>query len=97
MPLYDYAWSRFYSDKILKYRYLNSQQVIDTDTLIKTIKAAIESFNNMPNSQLYGLTPNEVLKGLKPNKDMFKNQLRVGKQERILTNQMFDCKMACKT
>jgi hypothetical protein len=85
------------ANKILKYRFLYTKPVADTDGLINTLENAVKSYNNIPNGQLYGFTPNEVLAGARPDKHYFKSQITSGKKQRLTENQDFPCKMVCQT
>jgi putative transposase len=68
------------ANRILKYRFLYTKPVADTDELINTLENAVKSYNNTPNGQLYGFTPNEVLAGARPDKHHFKSQITLGKK-----------------
>ncbi|MFA6060470.1 MAG: hypothetical protein WC756_19880 [Taibaiella sp.] len=86
------------ANRILKYRFLYTKPVADTEDLINTLNNAIKSYNNIPNGQLYGFTPNEVLAGgARPDKHHFKSQITLGKKQRLTENQDFPCKMVCQT
>ena len=69
---------------------------VNTEELISTLKNAVKCYNQIPNAQLYGFTPNEVLTGVKPDKYHFKNQIAVGKKKRLTENQNFPCAMVCQ-
>jgi hypothetical protein len=85
------------ANRILKYRFLYTKPVADTDELINTLEDAIKSYNSIPNGQLYGFTPNEVLSGIIPDRHHFKSQITLGKKQRLTENQDFPCKMVCQT
>jgi putative transposase len=51
------------ANKILKYRFLYTSPVANTEELILVLKKAVRAYNAIPNAQLYGFTPNEVLAG----------------------------------
>ncbi|MFA6060933.1 MAG: hypothetical protein WC756_22230 [Taibaiella sp.] len=85
------------ANRILKYRFLYTKPVADTDDLINTLENAVKSYNNIPNGQLYGFTPNEVLAGAIPDKHHFRTQITLGKKQRLTENQKFPCKMVCQT
>lgn len=84
------------ANKILKYRFLYTSPVANTEELILVLKKAVRTYNAIPNVQLYGFTPNEVLAGAKPNKHHFKTQIELGKKHRLAENQNFTCKMICQ-
>ncbi len=85
------------ANKILKYRFLYTKPVADTNDLINTLENAVKSYNNIPNGQLYGFTPNEVLAGAILDKHHFRTQITLGKKLRLTENQDFPCKMVCQT
>jgi len=85
------------ANKILKYRFLYTKPVADTNELINTLENAVKNYNGIPNGQLYGFTPNEVLTGAKPDKHHFKAQIITGKKQRLAENQNFPCKIVCRT
>lgn len=85
------------ANKILKYRFLYTKPVADTDELINTLENAVKNYNRIPNGQLYGFTPNEVLNGSKPDKYHFRAQITLGKKQRLTENQNFPCKLVCQT
>ncbi|MBS0030636.1 DDE-type integrase/transposase/recombinase [Chitinophaga sp. 22321] len=84
------------ANKILKYRFLYTKPIADTRELIIAIEQAVKSYNQMPNSQLYGFTPNEVLAGAIPDKCHFRTQISLGQKQRLKLNQDFPCKMVCQ-
>ncbi|WP_270087237.1 hypothetical protein [Sphingobacterium sp. SYP-B4668] len=85
------------ANKILKYRFLYTKQVANTDELIIVLKNAVRSYNQIPNAQLYGFTPYEVLAGAVPDKHHFKTQIALGIKQRLTENRNFPCKMVCQT
>jgi hypothetical protein len=85
------------ANKILKYRFLYTNPVANTEELIIVLKKAVRAYNEIPNAQLYGHTPNEVLAGAKPDKHHFRSQIASGKKHRLTENQNFPCKMVCQT
>jgi putative transposase len=85
------------TNKILKYRFLYPKQVANTDELIIVLKNAVRSYNQIPNTHLYGFTSNEVLVGALPDKHHFKSQIALGIKQRLTENQNFPCKMVCQT
>lgn len=85
------------ANKIIKYRYLFPKPIMDTSELIKTLELAVENYNNMPNGQLHGFSPNEVLTGTIPDKHFFKSKIQKAKQDRIATNRKVACEQVCQT
>ena len=84
------------ANKILKYRFLYTSPVANTEELIVVLKKAVQAYNEIPNAQLYGFTPNEVLVGAKPDKHHFRTQIELGIKHRLTENQNFPCKMVCQ-
>lgn len=85
------------ANKIIKYRYLFPKPIMDTSELIKTLELAVENYNNMPNGQLHGFSPNEVLTGTIPDKHFFKSEIHKAKQVRIAANRNVACELVCQT
>lgn len=85
------------ANKIIKYRYLFPKPIMDTSELTQTLEQAIENYNNIPNGQLHGFTPNEVLNGAIPDKHFFKSKIQMAKQDRIATNRHIACDIICQT
>ncbi|MDR6570884.1 DDE-type integrase/transposase/recombinase [Chitinophaga ginsengisegetis] len=84
------------ANKILKYRFLYTKPIADTHELTFILEHAAKSYNQIPNCQLYGFTPNEVLAGAIPNKHYFRMQIELGKNQRLIVNRNFPCKMVCQ-
>lgn len=83
------------TNKILKYRYLYPKIIPTIFELKEEIRKAIEEFNDMPNGQLFGFTPNEVLEGALPNRESYKEQIHSATRKRMLENQTFNCTLHC--
>lgn len=84
-------------NKIIKYRFLYTQPIPNTEALIAIVKRAIDSYNSRPNAQLYGYTPNEVLAGARPDRYRFRDQMAKAQKQRIDTNKSTACNMVCQT
>ncbi len=83
------------ANKILKYRYLFPNPTADTEELIKVLDNALADYNNMPQKNLYGLTPDEVLNGNIPDKHKFKMQIANARKRRVGANQNVACTDDC--
>lgn len=83
------------ANKILKYRYLFPSPVADTDELVKILDNALKDYNDMPQKNLYGLTPNEVLSGNIPDKHKFTMQIANARKRRVAANQQILCNDDC--
>jgi len=83
------------ANKILKYRYLFPNPVADTEEPIKVLNNALKDYNNMPQKNLCGLTPNEVLNGNIPDKHKFKMQIENARKRRVAVNQQIICNDDC--
>ncbi len=83
------------ANKILKYRYLFPSPVADTEELIKVLDNALADYNNMPQNNLHGLTPNEVLSGNIPDKHKFTIQIANARKRRVAVNQRITCNGDC--
>jgi transposase InsO family protein len=84
------------TNKILKYRYLYPKVIPTIFELREEIRKAVEEFNDMPNGQLFGFTPNEVLEGAMPSRDVYKEQIYSATRKRMLENQTFNCNLHCR-
>lgn len=85
------------ANKILKYRFLYTTPVADTAALTSILERAVNSYNNMPNAQLHGLTPNEAIAGARPDKYHFRTQIAIAQKRRITENQDYPCNNICQT
>ena len=83
-------------NKIIKYRFLYTEPVADTEALKERIVEMIKVYNNMPQASLYGCTPNEVLEGAKPDKHSFTDKIKQARTLRIQANQEVKCKVLCE-
>lgn len=84
------------ANKIIKYRFLYTRPVADTDTLIATAETAVNRYNDTPNAQLFGYTPNEVIAGAKPDRYRFKAQIKAANKQRIRNNRDYPCEVVCR-
>jgi len=78
-------------NKIMKYRYLFRQDLLDFNHVQRYLETAVERYNNRPHYSLHGLTPYEVFHGKIPDKDMFKEQKQQAKVLRIAENKALAC------
>lgn len=85
------------TNKILKYRYLQSKVIYTSLELTDELQRAIADFNDIPKDQLFGLTPNEVLAGAIPDRGLFKDQISSGVLKRVQENQAYNCRLHCRT
>lgn len=77
------------ANKILKYRFLYTKPVANSEELIIVLKNAVRNYNHIPNAQLYGSTPNEVLAGAIPDKHHFRAQIALGIKQRLQRTRTF--------
>ena len=83
------------ANKILKYRYLFPNPVSDTSELVSVLDKALTDYNNMPQKNLHGLTPNEVINGAIPDKYRFRTQIAAARKKRVSINQAVACTDEC--
>ena len=82
------------SNQQLKYQYLFCREYADFEAVKTQLPTIIDSYNHKPHGALYGLTPAEAfLEGKIPDRNHFKAQKELAKQERLTANKAQNCKI----